>query len=44
MQRNNEHLDDDVIDLGEASTETKGPFGARPDETLGQIVGGLSDD
>ncbi|MGK6321368.1 benenodin family lasso peptide [Sphingomonas sp. DT-204] len=37
-------LSEDIIDLGEASTETKGPFGARPDETLGQIVGGLSDD
>ena len=44
MERNQDLLNDEVIDLGAASAETKGPFGGRPDESLGQIVGGLSDD
>lgn len=44
MERKNDRLDDELIDLGEASTEIKGPFGNRPDERLGQIGMGLSDD
>jgi hypothetical protein len=36
--------EDDVIDLGTASVETKGPFGPRPDIGLGQVHAGLSDD
>lgn len=35
--------EDDVIDLGSASIETKGPFGQPSDEALGIPVG-LSDD
>ena len=34
----------DVIDLGEASVETKGPAGPINDTKLGQFVPGLSDD
>ena len=36
--------EDDVIDLGIASVETKGPFGREPDIGLGQGVPGLADD
>lgn len=36
MQRNNEHRDDDLIDLGTAIDQTKGPGGNRED-----IAGGL---
>ena len=39
MEREN-----DVIDLGTASVETKGPFGPKPDIALGQVQPGLSDD
>ena len=39
MQRDN-----DVIDLGTASLETKGPRGAPFDEALGIPVLGLTDD
>ncbi|MGH6616437.1 benenodin family lasso peptide [Sphingomonas sp.] len=36
--------DDDIIELGTASVETKGQFGPKPDIALGQLVPGLSDD
>lgn len=36
--------EDDVIELGAASVETKGPGGPLPDIGLGQFVPGLSDD
>ena len=35
---------EDVIDLGEASTETKGPAGPFVDQGLGKIHEGLNDD
>ena len=34
----------DVIDLGEASVETKGPGGPINDGKLGQFVAGLNND
>jgi hypothetical protein len=37
------HREHEVIDLGAASIETKGPFGQPSDEALGIPVG-LSDD
>ena len=39
MERN-----DDIIELGTASVETKGPFGPKPDIALGQVQNGLADD
>jgi len=36
--------DNDVIELGTASVETKGPFGPKPDIGLGQVETGLADD
>ena len=41
-RRKMEHID--VIDLGEASVQTKGPAGPINDAKLGQFVPGLSDD
>ncbi|WP_336963832.1 benenodin family lasso peptide [Sphingobium aquiterrae] len=40
----NRELNDDVIELGIATVETKGPSGERPDEQDGLDTGGLSDD
>ena len=34
----------DVIELGAASVETKGPWGPYIDQRLGQVMTGLSDD
>lgn len=39
MEREN-----DVIELGTASVETKGPRGDLPDIGLGQVFAGLTDD
>ncbi|QDX25159.1 benenodin family lasso peptide [Sphingomonas suaedae] len=39
MEREN-----DVIELGTASIETKGPRGPEPDIGLGQVFAGLTDD
>jgi len=36
--------EDNVIDLGIASVETKGPLGVGEDAVLAQIQAGLSDD
>ena len=36
--------EDDVIDLGTASAETKGPVGPKPDIGIGEVLPGLSDD
>lgn len=36
--------EDDVIELGAASTETKGPRGPEPDIGLGVFKTGLADD
>lgn len=36
--------EDDVIELGTATIETKGPGGMIPDGDLGQRVGGLTDE
>ncbi|MDQ1158939.1 hypothetical protein QE385_003266 [Sphingomonas sp. SORGH_AS 950] len=36
--------EDDVIDLGVASEDTKGPFGVIPDEANGLSAMGLTDD
>jgi hypothetical protein len=36
--------EDDVIDLGTASIETRGPFGPKEDIGLGQVPAGLADD
>lgn len=33
----------DVIELGAATVETKGPFGPITDQRLGQVAPGLSD-
>jgi len=35
---------DDVIELGAASVETKGPRGPEPDIGLGKVPAGLADD
>lgn len=35
---------DDVIELGAATVETKGPIGAGFDEVLKQSAGGISND
>lgn len=45
MERNDEHLNDDLIDLGAITEETRGPSGI-PFDTQGglQAVGGISDD
>lgn len=34
----------DVIELGAASVETKGPWGPYIDQKLGQVMAGLIDD
>lgn len=36
--------DDETIDLGTVSTETRGPVGPRADLQLGQFIAGLNDD
>jgi hypothetical protein len=36
--------EDDVIELGAASVETRGPRGDEPDIGLGQVLTGLTDD
>ncbi|WP_152616663.1 benenodin family lasso peptide [Sphingomonas sp. ERG5] len=36
--------DNDLIDLGTASIETKGPRGPEPDIGLGKVPAGLADD
>jgi hypothetical protein len=36
--------EDDVIDLGTASLETKGPIGEKFDDELGRPVAGLADE
>lgn len=36
--------EDDLIDLGTASVETKGPFGPIQDVANGQFLPGLADD
>ncbi|WP_157081188.1 benenodin family lasso peptide [Novosphingobium naphthalenivorans] len=36
--------EDDLIDLGTASVETKGPAGPVEDFAIGQVLAGLSDD
>jgi hypothetical protein len=43
MERENE-VRSDLIDLGAARAETKGPVGQRKDDLLGQIGTGLTDD
>lgn len=43
MDRNHEQLDEDVIDLGAASAETKGPPGVNID-SRGALPTGISDD
>lgn len=35
---------EDVIELGTATAETKGPFGQGIDEAKRQVLAGLSDD
>lgn len=42
METNNQSSD--VIDLGAATAETKGPVGPRADELAGKFIEGLSDD
>lgn len=45
MQRNNEHHDDDLIDLGAASEETKGgQFVILDSQNSRSLTGGISDD
>lgn len=45
MQRNDEHRDDDLIDLGAVTQETKGKLVGFDDHDAGlQIQPGLSDD
>jgi hypothetical protein len=36
--------EDDVIDLGSASVETKGPFNGIGDVGIGNLLPGLTDD
>ena len=43
MEREREQHDD-LIDLGAASVETKGPIGTGIDDVLRQSAGGISDD
>jgi len=40
----NMNRENDVVELGTASIETKGPKGNIPDVALGQALTGLSDD
>lgn len=44
MNRYNEQRDDNLIELGVASVETKGPIGDPVDELGGNSLGGISDD
>lgn len=45
MERNDEHRDDQLIDLGPVSTETKGPAGFESDGQGGRQGGfGLTED
>ncbi|QNA83755.1 benenodin family lasso peptide [Sphingomonas sp. So64.6b] len=39
-----EREDKDIIDLGAASIETRGIVGQEPDEALGKLGTGLTDD
>ncbi|WP_150127136.1 benenodin family lasso peptide [Sphingomonas panacis] len=44
MQRNDERLEGDLIDLGDARVETKGNDGNDIDMAHQRLQGGLSDD
>lgn len=45
MERNDEHREDQLIDLGSVSTETKGPAGLESDNQGGRQGGfGLTED
>jgi hypothetical protein len=44
MDRNIEQRDENLIDLGAASVETKGPIGDPVDELGGNTLGGISAD
>jgi hypothetical protein len=44
MERIEDHIEDALIDLGAVSEETKGNFPVRPEQGIGTLNPGLSED